>query len=129
MGPSSETSAGSLRVLIVEDDPANREVLSMVLEMAGHMVSTASNGREALERAGEGGVDVVLLDLTLPDRTGEEVASAIRARMTPAPRIIITSGATVDVREAGRLGAAAVLQKPFSPDRLLAVLDGDRNLT
>jgi CheY-like chemotaxis protein len=113
----------------VEDDAANREVLRLVLEMAGHVVSTASSGREALERAGEGAVDVVLLDLTLPDQSGEEVSSAIRARMTPSPRIIITSGVSVDARQAGRLGAEAVLQKPFSPDRLLAVLDSDRNVT
>jgi len=124
-----KTSTGPLRVLIVEDDASNREVVRMVLEMSGHRVFSAGSGGEALERAAEGPFDVVLLDLKLPDQSGGEISAALRARLSPAPRIIITSGTSIDAAEATTLGAEAVLEKPFTPDRLLAVLDGDRNFT
>ena len=116
------TPSDSLRVLIVEDDEPNREVMQMVLESAGHRVSTAGTGAEALTRAAEERPDAVLLDMVLPDQSGEMLSAELRSRLVPAPRIIITTGMTVGLKEAARLGADAVLQKPFGPERLLAVL-------
>lgn len=108
-------------VLIVEDDDANRDVLRLVLELAGYRVTTAGTGQEALERAAADKPDTVLLDLGLPDQRGEDVSAALR-ELDPAARIIITSGESLGSAERARLGADAVLQKPFNPDRLLAVL-------
>jgi CheY-like chemotaxis protein len=116
------TPSDSLRVLIVEDDESNREVMQLVLESAGHHVSTAGTGAEALKRVAEEKPDAVLLDMLLPDQTGETLSATLRSRFEPAPRIIITSGMTLRSADAARLGADAVLQKPFGPDRLLAVL-------
>lgn len=116
------TPSDGLHVLIVEDDASNRDVMRMVLEMAGHHVETAGTGAEALQRAGEDRPDTVLLDLRLPDQTGQEISAALRQRMDPPPRIIITSGMSLVPGDAARLGADAVLQKPFGPDRLLEVL-------
>lgn len=116
------TLADRLRVLIVEDDASNRDVMRIVLELAGHSVDTAETGVEALQRAAEERPDAVLLDLTLPDQNGEEVSAALRREMHPAPRIIITSGVSLKPGDAARLGADAILQKPFDPDRLLAIL-------
>lgn len=109
-------------VLIVEDDDANREVLRLVLELAGYQVTTAGTGEEALERAATDRPDTVLLDLGLPDQPGEDISAALRARLDPAARIIITSGQSLGAADRVRLGADAVLQKPFNPDRLLAAL-------
>ncbi|MEX2270332.1 MAG: response regulator [Vicinamibacterales bacterium] len=116
------TSTACLRVLIVEDDVANREVMQLVLEMAGHSVSVAATGEEALERAEQDRPDTVLLDMSLPDQSGREISAALRARGAPVPRIVITSGTPFDARDAAAIGADAILQKPFGPDRLLAVL-------
>ncbi len=120
------TSSVPLRVLIVEDDAANSEVISLVLEMAGHQVSTAPTAREALVRAAADQPAVVLLDLGLPDEDGGTITSALRQSLPAGARIIITSGTSVDAAEAKRLGVDGVLEKPFDPDRLLAVLAGDR---
>lgn len=116
------SSSDPLRVLIVEDDPANRDIMRLVLEMAGHYVSTAGTGGEALEVIEQERPDTVLLDMGLPDQSGEDVTAALRAGTTPVPRIVITSGTPFSEREAAALGADAVLQKPFGPDRLLSVL-------
>lgn len=94
--------------------------------MGGHTVIAAASAREALEQAAAARPDVVLLDLGLPDMDGREISAALRVTNSPAPRLIITSGTRVDAAEAERLGAEAVLEKPFDPDRLLAVLDANR---
>lgn len=116
------TSSDPRRVLIVEDDAANREVMRLVLEMAGHTVSTAGTGQEALDLAEQDQPDTILLDLGLPDQTGTDVSAAIRARGGNVPRIIITSGTSFEPGDAAALGADAILQKPFMPELLLAVL-------
>lgn len=116
------TSSASLRVLIVEDDESNSEVLTLLLEMGGHTVTAASTARDALVRAEADHPEVVLLDLGLPDMDGREISTSFRATTTPSPRVIITSGSPVSPSEARRLGADAVLEKPFDPDRLLEVL-------
>jgi CheY-like chemotaxis protein len=116
------TSSDSLHVLIVEDDDANREVMRLVLEMAGHRVSTAATGHEALERAETDKPDTVLLDMGLPDQNGQTISTALRARSN-VPRIVITSGTPYRAQDATALGADAVLQKPFDPEDLLEVLN------
>ncbi len=120
-----QTSSVPLRVLIVEDDEANSEVMRLVLEMAGHTVSGAATAKAALERAAADQPEVVLLDLGLPDQGGEEITGSLRAAVAPGTRIIITSGTPVDAAEAARLGVDGVLMKPFEPERLLAVLEQD----
>jgi CheY-like chemotaxis protein len=90
--------------------------------MAGHTVSTAATGHEALERAEKDKPDTVLLDMGLPDQNGQTISTALRARSN-VPRIVITSGTPYRAQDATALGADAVLQKPFDPERLLEVLN------
>lgn len=123
MSDLKTTSSAPLRVLIVEDDESNSEVLTLLLEMGGHTVSAASTARDALVRAAADKPEVVLLDLGLSDMDGREISTAFRATSTPSPRVIITSGTSISRDEAERLGADAVLEKPFDPDRLLEVLE------
>ena len=65
-------------VLVVDDEVRIRDLVRRYLEHEGHQVLTAGSGAEALEVAGHTGVDLIVLDLRLPDITGEEVAAEIR---------------------------------------------------
>ena len=68
------------RILVVEDEPDNRELIRMVLEMAGHEIFEASNGEAGLEMARAAGPDLVLMDISLPGRyDGLEVTRILRA--------------------------------------------------
>src|SRR5436189_3651026 len=67
-------------ILVIEDDPDIREVLRELLGDKGYTVETASGGDEGLARLREGGVDLVLLDVMLPDVDGLELCRRVRAR-------------------------------------------------
>jgi two-component system, cell cycle sensor histidine kinase and response regulator CckA len=110
----------SARILVVDDDEAIRELLSTVLTEAGYQVATAKNGDEALAQVQRGVVDLMLLDLVMPDREGLETLAAIR-RNGHAARVIAISGAFGGqfLRTAQMLGAQATLLKPISRSQLL----------
>ncbi len=81
------------RVLVVEDNERNRRLVLAVLEAAGMDAETATTGGEALERCAEGGLDVVLLDIQLPDLDGVEVLHHLRddPRAPSVPVIALTA--------------------------------------
>ncbi len=109
-------------VLIVEDDPALRDLLVEVTEGRGLVAVTARSGAEAIMRAGAGDFDAVLLDLRLPDRDGWEVLERLKAnpRTSEVP-VHVLSEAT-DLPEARGRGAAGVVAKPTSRARLEEVI-------
>jgi DNA-binding response OmpR family regulator len=106
-------------VLVVEDDRELRDVVRRYLERAGHPVHTTGSGAEALSRLAAGGIDLVVLDLGLPDVDGLEVLAA--ARDAPqVPVVVLTARSTVDDRIDGlRRGADDYVTKPFSPTELV----------
>lgn len=108
------------RILVVEDDPALRELLTYNLEQAGFAVLSAGDGRTALEVAQRDRPDLVVLDLMLPGLDGLEVCR--RLRRTSAVPILILSARREEVdRVLGlELGADDYLTKPFSPRELVA---------
>ena len=108
------------RVLLVEDDPDQREVAADLLRLEGFEVATAENGLDALLHLRNGPVlpDVVLLDLEMPVMDGRE----FRARQLDDPSarsvpVVVLSSASSEGVE-----AAASLEKPCSPNRLIGVL-------
>jgi len=113
--PSASTTR-SLRVLVVDDHTAARELLAEALRAEGHAVDTACDGARALAAAAAGPIDVVVLDLNLPDLDGIEVAQQLRARALPArgPYIIGCSAeAFRESRETAlAAGMDAFLEKP-----------------
>ena len=111
-------TADGAKVLVVDDDALNRSMLTRLLEREGHRVATAVNGRQAMDVLANEPVDVVLLDILMPEMDGYEVLSAMKADewLRHVPVVMIT--ALDDLSSAVRcieLGADDYLAKPFDP--------------
>ncbi len=108
------------RILLVEDDPSIREITAIGLRNAGFTVTTASDGREGLERFGAEPLDLILLDVMLPRMDGLEVCRAIR-RTSTIPIVMLTARAdTIDVVVGLEAGADDYVKKPFEVPELVA---------
>lgn len=108
-----------LRVLLVEEDPMVRQVVSEYLRRDQHEVSTAVTGREGLEKFEAGAFDLVVADLALGELNGERLAAAIKARTPAMPVILLTGFAdSVVSPEHKPDGIDAVLRKPLQPGAL-----------
>ena len=121
--PVEPTPHETLHVLVVDDNAANRFVAGRVLELFGCTHETAEDGREAVERARHGGLDLILMDIKMPMMDGVAAARAIRAFPGEAARIpILALTANADPRDEVEYLAAGmdgVAQKPIQPDALL----------
>ncbi|MGH2759120.1 MAG: response regulator transcription factor [Actinomycetota bacterium] len=110
-------------VLVVDDEPIVREVLSRYLAREGYVVSTAADGAEALDAFERTTPDLVLLDLMLPSVDGFEVFRAIR-RSRETPVIMLTAKGEESDRIVGlELGADDYVTKPFSPREVVLRVD------
>lgn len=108
------------RVLVVDDDAALAEMLSIVLRQEGFDSHTVARGDKAVEEFRTYRPDVVLLDLMLPGRDGIDVCKAIRAE-SGVPIVMLTAkGDTVDVVVGLESGADDYVVKPFKPKELVA---------
>lgn len=125
-GPVPRVSAGQKTILVVEDSPTSRKVISMLLERKGYAILQAVNGAEALQRCQGNVPDLVLLDVMLPDMSGYEVLSRLRQseRFTEVPVVMLTGKSKPSDRQQGLFhGSNEYLTKPFDPAKLLAVLE------
>jgi len=114
-----KTKSGA-RILIIEDDPAVRHVVTRNLAAHGFRTEAAAAGREGLDLDPSFHSDLILLDLGLPDMSGLDVIPEIRAR-TSTPIIVLSiRGGEADKVRALDLGADDYLTKPFGVDELLA---------
>jgi DNA-binding response OmpR family regulator len=121
-GESSPVDQGAA-LLVVDDNDANRDLLSRRLVSAGYAVATAGSGPEALTALAEGRFDLVLLDVMMPEMDGLEVLRRIRARsgVTDLPVIMASAlGESRDLVEALRLGANDYVTKPLDMQVVLA---------
>jgi DNA-binding response OmpR family regulator len=108
------------RVLVVDDEPKITEVVGSYLRRAGYEPLTASGGVEALELFEKARPALVILDLMLPDLSGEEICRRLRSR-SRVPIIMLTAkSADADAVKGLGLGADDYVTKPFSPRQLLA---------
>jgi CheY-like chemotaxis protein len=110
------------RVLVVEDEPAIRGVITMLLEDEGYAVEAALHGREALAKALRHLPDVVILDLMMPTMSGWELIHAWQANSTTRRIPIVVTSAAYSATTAAALGVHALLRKPFDLERLLSIL-------
>jgi two-component system, OmpR family, response regulator MtrA len=108
------------RVLLIEDDASIREVAALGLGQAGFRVTSAPDGREGLLRFRRGGVDLVLLDVMLPQLDGYEVLREIRRESTVPIVMLSARSETVDVVVGLELGADDYVTKPFELVELVA---------
>ncbi len=108
------------RILLADDDPSLREVVRYALDRAGFEVVEAADGRAALDRFARQAVDLVVLDVLMPELDGLEVCRAIR-RTSQVPILFLSSrGEEVDKILGLELGGDDYLAKPFSPRELVS---------
>jgi CheY-like chemotaxis protein len=106
------------RVLVIDDDSGVREVVRYLLEDFGYDCETAADGPRGLARFQEGGWDLVVTDLGMPEMSGWEVVEAIRRRSLAMPIVLITGLIDPGVmRRAGEQGLP-VVPKPLCSDAL-----------
>jgi len=113
---------GTETILLVEDDPALREMAATLLKRLGYTVWTAANGAEALSLKQQhdiGQVDLVFTDVVMPHMTGKELAGRVRA-LYPATKILFTSAYTENaiVHQGVLDQGTMLLEKPFTPSAL-----------
>jgi CheY-like chemotaxis protein len=110
------------RLLVVDDDEADRIVLRTILERATHQVWVAQDGAEALSAFQGNRIEVVITDLQMSNVHGLELITILR-ELSPRPGIIAISGTGESQLDMARLlGASHTLQKPVRPDLLLSAV-------
>ncbi len=111
------------RVLVVDDEPPQRQIVKLILEGEGYETECAANGPKALTFLREQRFDVILADLKMPAMSGIDLLEQARQRQLDASFIIVTAHGTIDSAvEAMRKGAFDYLTKPLEPDQLLLVV-------
>jgi DNA-binding response OmpR family regulator len=114
------SAAQSVRVLVVDDEPMVRDVLTRYLSREGFEVTGAADGLQALEAVRQGAPDVILLDLMLPRMSGLDVLRTVRME-GDVPVIILSAKASEQERIQGlQLGADDYVVKPYSPGEVVA---------
>ena len=111
------------RILVADDDRLSRELLADILTRAGHKVEATDNGQTAVERASQGDIDMVLLDVLMPRLSGVEACRLLKSKVTDTflPVILVTARADVQSRVEGlRIGADDYVCKPFEEAELVA---------
>lgn len=114
------------RIFLIDDDPVMLEMLAEALGGAGHEVTTAANGWEALREFRPAWHELVITDVLMPYVDGKDIMRILR-RETPRIPVIAISGACGEgdselLGAMTRLGATRVLKKPFFPDQLLEMV-------
>ena len=109
------------RVLVIDDDPTIRSLVTGILESLGHSLVQAVDGRAGTAIFAKESFDLVVTDIVMPEQEGIETITAIRRVNRTVPILAISGSATVGgsgdyLRAAAALGASATLQKPFAPD-------------
>jgi len=111
------------RILIVDNDDAQRESLEMLLASEGYQIATAETGKAALERFDEVPIDVVLCDVCMPGLDGFDLLPQIARKLPGTPIVMMSASESDDLAiEAMKLGAYDYIAKPFQPSEVLLTL-------
>ncbi len=113
----------SRSILVVDDEAELRDVVTRVLMDAGHRITTAEDGREAIARMEKETFDLVLTDVIMPEKDGMQVITEARRRLPQVKIVAMSGGGHIPrdqyLRIATGLGAHAVLEKPFTSRELI----------
>src|SRR5699024_6499935 len=120
--PSSETEKDAdAHLLVVDDEPNIRDLLSAALRFAGFSVATAANGNEALKEARDSQIDLILLDVMMPDMDGITVSRALCETVIETPPLLFTARDDPQATISGlTVGGDDDVTKPFSLDEVVA---------
>jgi response regulator RpfG family c-di-GMP phosphodiesterase len=115
----------SVKILLVDDEPALRELLRATFEGAHVQVDEAASALEAEARIKKRRPDVIVLDLRMPGMSGAELCTRLKgeSRTKKIPIVLLTGADEEEARRAKSCGAEALVRKPFSPLDLLAVVE------
>lgn len=120
--PWKRTTAQTAGILVVDDDPHIRAIVTRILVLEGYVVWRATNGLEGLRVLDEVRPALALLDMRMPAMNGWEFARALRERCLRLPMLVMT--AALDGRRwADEIGAAGCVTKPFDQHELLAEVE------
>lgn len=115
-----------MRILVVDDDPGVRRLLSVQLGLAGHQVDIAEDGADALVALGREKPDVLVLDVMMPELDGWQVLAKLRSKPAFAdlPVLLLTAMTQrEDLDKSYALGASVVMTKPYDGDQLVAAVE------
>lgn len=107
------------RILVIEDDPAIRQVITYALSDEGYVVKEAANGRAALALVERQHPDLIILDMRMPEMDGWEFAQRYRARYAHRVPIIVLTAARDAAQRGGEIEAEGYVAKPFDLDDLV----------
>ena len=120
--PPSEGTKPVARILIVDDEEADRLYLEAILGRAGHQIVIATDGDEALELFGRGRADIVVTDLQMPRVHGFELITRLREADQSPPIIAVSGTGHHQLAIADALGAKFTMSKPVDPEALLTAV-------
>jgi len=109
------------KILIAEDERDIRDLITFTLRFAGHDVTAASNGAEAVEQVEKVMPDLIMLDVRMPKMSGYEACEQIKSREATKhiPVVFLSAkGQDAEVRAGMEVGATDYILKPFAPDKL-----------
>jgi twitching motility two-component system response regulator PilG len=119
----NDSRGGAKTVLVVDDSPTIRRVVSMTLERQGYQVVTAVDGVDGVTKLQENKVDLVLLDIMMPKMDGYQVCKTIREKKKALPVIMLSGKDGFFDKVRGKMaGSTAYITKPFEQDALLAAV-------
>jgi CheY-like chemotaxis protein len=123
-GSAVETLLMEPRILVVDDDPQITRLFQRILERGGYAVTTTASGEKALEAIRREAIQLVVLDLSMPETDGFEVLKVLRSG-GPGPKVLVISGFLQGalLHAAELVGAAATLSKTEAPGRLLETVN------
>jgi CheY-like chemotaxis protein len=111
------------KILIIDDDPQIRRLVVEILASAGHKMFEVKDGEEGLRLVEIHRPALVITDILMPQTDGLEVIRELRRGAPRIPTLAISGGHAIYLRMAKRLGASAILAKPFRPMDILRAVD------
>jgi YesN/AraC family two-component response regulator len=116
------------RILVVDDEETVREMVTKMIQPAGHEVIEATNGSEARDACNDGPVDLIITDIVMPKKNGIDLIMDVKKNFPDIPVIAISGGGGItgryDYLEIAKLvGAKNILKKPFSMADIRSAVD------
>ncbi len=122
--PVEEVAPASARILVAEDHPVNQQLFRTILTKLGHEVVLAADGRQAVAAVHSGAIDLVFMDVQMPEMNGYEATEELRRRGFLKPIVAVTANAVRGERERClRAGMTDFLTKPFRKEEIVSLID------